>query len=243
MAADSSERSRRVAGVDGAGPGWLCIARDLGGGELCAQLFATARALAEQSPPPLVIAWDVPIGLGEREPRACDALARASLGPPRASSVFPAPLRPVLAARPHAEASRLRRAIDGRGVSIQAFGIYPKVAEVDALLRATPALRARVYEVHPEVSFQAWNRGVAIRASKKTREGRAARLALVAAHFGANAFALVRAQWTKQTVADDDILDAFAALWTAERIAVGRARRLPADPPRDGLGLPMQIVY
>ena len=40
-----------------------------------------------------------------------------------------------------------------------------------------------------------------------------------------------------------DILDAFAALWTAERIAAGRARTLPEQPPMDDTGLPMRIVY
>jgi predicted RNase H-like nuclease len=232
-----------VAGVDGARSGWICLTRGLAGGSVRARLFASAAALAEQEPLPDVIAWDVPIGLDERAPRACDRLARAALGRPRGASVFPAPLRPVLAARTHAEATHLRRAIDDRGVSIQAFGIYAKVAEVDALLRARRGLRARVYEVHPEVSFQAWNGGLAICASKKTREGRAARLALVAAHFGADAFPLARARWTKAAVADDDVLDAFAALWTAERIARGRARSLPEDPPLDGCGLPMRIVY
>jgi hypothetical protein len=43
-------------------------------------------------------------------------------------------------------------------------------------------------------------------------------------------------------VADDDILDAFAALWTAERIAPGEAVTLPEVPPRDRHGLPMEMV-
>ncbi len=34
-------------------------------------------------------------------------------------------------------------------------------------------------------------------------------------------------------VADDDIVDAFAALWTAERILRGDACTLPAAPPRE----------
>ncbi|MFL5635521.1 MAG: DUF429 domain-containing protein, partial [Gemmatimonadaceae bacterium] len=43
--------------------------------------------------------------------------------------------------------------------------------------------------------------------------------------------------------ADDDILDAFAALWTAERVARGAAITLPhADPPMDSVGLPMRML-
>jgi predicted RNase H-like nuclease len=44
-------------------------------------------------------------------------------------------------------------------------------------------------------------------------------------------------------VADDDILDAFAALWTAERITSGVAVTLPENKPLDSTGLPMRIVY
>jgi predicted RNase H-like nuclease len=42
--------------------------------------------------------------------------------------------------------------------------------------------------------------------------------------------------------APDDVLDAFAALWSADRIARGEAINLPAIPPRDSVGLRMEIV-
>lgn len=39
-----------------------------------------------------------------------------------------------------------------------------------------------------------------------------------------------------------DILDAFAALWSADRIARGLALRFPeGEPARDASGLPMVI--
>jgi predicted RNase H-like nuclease len=41
----------------------------------------------------------------------------------------------------------------------------------------------------------------------------------------------------------DDILDACAAAWTAERILHGKARRLPPRPPVDGRGLRMEIWF
>jgi predicted RNase H-like nuclease len=43
-------------------------------------------------------------------------------------------------------------------------------------------------------------------------------------------------------VARDDILDAMAACWTAERIVSGEALCLPDDPPRDARGLRMEIL-
>lgn len=241
MPAHSSEGAPLLAGVDGCRAGWLCLSRD-GGGPVEARVFSAAAALADATPATL-IGWDVPIGLTAGDARPCDVLARRLLGRPRAASVFTAPIRPALGAGTQAEATRATRAANGNGVAAQAFGIYAKVAEVDALLRTRPDLRARIIEVHPEVSFRAWNAGVAFTASKKKRDGFSARLALVARHFGDDAFPRVRARWTKSRVADDDVLDAFAALWTAERIAAGVAVSLPVAPPCDAFGLPMRIVY
>jgi len=39
------------------------------------------------------------------------------------------------------------------------------------------------------------------------------------------------------------IIDAFAALWTAERILAGTARSAPATPPRDAHGFAMEMVW
>ena len=247
MAAQTSERppASRVAGVDGCKARWLCIARDLWSGGIDARLFDTAAQLADQQPLPDVIAWDIPIGLVENGAgRACDRAARSILRAPRASSVFTAPIRAALAARSQQEASEITAAhCAGRRVAAQAFGIYPKVRQVDALLAARPQLRDRIREIHPEVSFWAWNGGVAIQASKKTEAGQRERLALVEAHFGAGSMERVRAQLAPSRAPADDILDAFAALWTAERIACGTARTLPAEPTRDAVGLRMEMVY
>lgn len=243
MRTHSSEGGPALAGVDGCRAGWLCLLRPGRGDPVEARVFPTAAALIEATADVRVIAWDVPMGLAAAETRDCEALARRLLGWPRSASVFTAPIRPALVARSQAEATRITRERSGQGVSAQAFGIYAKVAEVDAVLRARPALTGRIVEVHPEVSFRAWNEGVAFAASKKRTEGFTPRLALVTRHFGADAFARVRSRWTKSRVADDDVLDAFAALWTAERIAGGASVSLPDRPPRDAFGIPMRIVY
>lgn len=143
-----------------------------------------------------------------------------------------------------AEASAATERADGRRVGAQAWGIYPRVRDIDRALRTSPAsVPRKVYEVHPEVSFRAWNGDRAVQAPKKTREGNAVRRRLVDRHFGADAYPGVRAAFLKKHVADDDILDAFAALWSAERILRGVAATLPPDPPSDRFGLPMRIVY
>jgi predicted RNase H-like nuclease len=39
----------------------------------------------------------------------------------------------------------------------------------------------------------------------------------------------------------DDVLDALAAMWTAERVLAGTAVRLPENPPVDDVGLRMEM--
>lgn len=58
------------------------------------------------------------------------------------------------------------------------------------------------------------------------------------------AFLLAPAQRTlpRGQYKNDDLLDAFAALWTAERIYQGKATELPDNPPTDAFGLKMAIV-
>ena len=173
----------RLAGVDGCRGGWLCILKDTETGAVTAEVFGSARELFSQEPAPAVLTIDIPIGLPEEGSRRCDAAAREVLGP-RSRSVFPAPIRPALAAVGRTEASRITREVDGRGVSPYAWGIYPKVREVDAALREDAGLQAWVREVHPEVCFWALNSQEPMAHGKKKPEGRRERQELVEAQFG-----------------------------------------------------------
>lgn len=232
-----------VAGVDGCKGGWLCLTRRVGGGPVESRVYATARELFAQRPQPAVFAIDIPIGLPEAGSRECDREARRVLGWPRCTSVFPAPIRPALQARTREEASAITERIDGRKVGAQAWNLYGKIREVDEALAAMRPGGPVVREAHPEVCFWAWNGGDAIAAPKRSLEGRSTRRAMVDKGLGPNAFAEIRSANRKRSVADDDILDAFATLWTAERILRGSARTLPEEPPRDPEGLPEEIVY
>jgi len=232
-----------VAGADGCKGGWIRASRETASGELRFDVCAEAPLLLRTAPSPQVLGIDIPIGLPERGTRACEQEARALLGP-RRSSVFPAPIRPALAAGTREEASRITEQLDGgRKVSTQAWGIYPKIRALDALLEQSGEARARVREVHPEVCFWAWNGGEPMRAAKKTPAGRRQRLALAQQWLGAGVLARARDGLARGDVGDDDLLDAIAALWTATRIAQGRARTLPEKPLEDARGLRMEIVY
>ena len=79
----------------------------------------------------------------------------------------------------------------------------------------------------------AWNNGEPIRESKKSHQGMNIRLSLLTAHFGETAASLVRKRHPAGQVADDDIYDAFAALWTAEHILLETAKSIPDQPEID----------
>ena len=224
----------RIAGVDGCRAGWIAMVKD--GASIEPRLCVTDEELHALFKECAVAAVDIPIGLAERGPRSCDHHARRFLGR-RASSVFPAPLRPLLALSEYGEANRVARKLQNRGISKQGWAIVRKVDQIDRLLQRHRDLRGRVYEVHPEVSFGMWNGGAPIAASKKTKEGIAARRTLVIEHFGEDVL-----QSIPRGAREDDVLDALAALWTAERILAGRSREL-GDARADQTGLPMRIVY
>jgi len=231
-----------VAGVDACRGGWLCLTRSGSSGTISSVVHESAAALLGQERQPDVLAIDIPIGLCNLGVRDCDSIARKMLGS-RASCVFTAPIRPVLQAKTHREASSIRNRAEGKKISAQVWGIVPKIREIDALLSAEPSLQAFVREVHPEICFLAWNGGAAIADRKKSPAGKARREVLVAAYFGDRAFARVRDRHPRTKVADDDINDAFAALWTAERILDGSAKVIPDRAYRDPFGLRMEICY
>ncbi len=234
----------RVAGVDGCRGGWVAVLLDTQKARahrpeirVCAR-FVEVLALPGNL---TVVAVDVPIGLLEKPQRGgrfCDQEARHLLGR-RASSVFSPPSRQGLQAEHYAE-------VRGQGLTRQAFGILPKIREVDRLM--TPRLQAKVYEAHPELAFRTLT-GHPMRFNKKTAQGRRERL---------RALEQARPGWLKRLscrvasglkflprrqVAPDDLLDAAALAYTALRIAKKEAIRIPSYPPQDGKGLRMEIWY
>lgn len=238
-----SIQARHAAAADGCKAGWIALNRVAGGG-VQARLCATAAELVAQlrglDPQPQVLLIDMPIGLPAQGARRCDQLARQWLGV-RRSSLFPAPIRPVLGAASWEQACAIREGIEGKRMSRQSWNITARVRELDALLQAEPRLQAWLREGHPELSFTLLA-GAPLPEIKKTAAGKALRLVLVDRHFGAGAFTAVRQQFRRGQVGDDDILDAFAALWSAERFLRGEAITLPPAAEHDPTGLAMAIT-
>ena len=68
--------------------------------------------------------------------------------------------------------------------------------------------------------------------SKKSVEGHKIRRQLLERTFSNFDFDLIRAQYLKKDVADDDILDALIVLWSTKRIAAGKAEFIPSHPTK-----------
>jgi predicted RNase H-like nuclease len=223
--------ARGPVALAGAGAGALTV-------QVVAGLDGVVAAL--QSGDLAAAAIDIPIGLAASQSRACDREARRLLGP-RRSSVFPAPVRAVLAARTYAEACEISRAACGKGLSKQLYNIVNKIREVDAV--QSPRLQRQLFEASPELSFavMAGDAPTPMRHSKRTPEGRAERVAVLRASLGVDVVLLVDSP--PAGAARDDVLDAIALAWTARRYVAGTSVRLGGEPTEvDETGLRMEVI-
>lgn len=237
-----------IAGVDGCRAGWIAALMPLDDPHSWRIRIAPALADILDGPEePAVLAVDMPIGLPETirgSGRLPEQLVRPLLGA-RQSSVFAIPSRAAVYARSFEEACAIALATSDppRKVSLQGFCIFPKIREIDALLRERPALASKVYEVHPEVAFWAMNGGRALAEPKKIKSkpyepGLALRRQLL---IGAGLPQdLVRSS-PPRGAGPDDLLDALAGLTVARDIARGGGQSFPEPPGRDSYGLPVAI--
>lgn len=232
-------------GIDGCKAGWFVAKQCARTGEISTRVIACFEDLIDWDHDHAVVAVDIPIGLSSDGMRACDNHARKLLGRPRASSVFSPPTRAALATSTYEEACEINHAASGKRISIQAFHIRKKIREVDDLLHAHAGARTRVFEVHPELSFmhlrmQEGGPAHGLRESKAHASGFALRHAMLVRCFGSAVDAALAARKPAQA-SQDDVLDAFAVLWSARRIASGEAHRIPDAIETDAASIPMAI--
>lgn len=222
-----------VGGADGCRTGWVVCRRDSEG----ALDIRVVKSLADACEGLSILAVDMPVGLldSPRPGRPCEREARTLL-PGKTSSVFPSPCRPALACASYAEANATSKEL-GAGLTRQAFHLFPKLRELDALLRDSTRLRSVIREAHPELAFARMNGGKPVLSKKRKPAGFAERQDL-----------LIRHGFTWKTgglpgAARDDVLDAMAVCRTALLIAEGMATRLGPARERDRYGLPMNIWF
>ncbi len=230
-----------VAGVDGCKGGWVVVFRHTKTGRGFPRFVANLTEIVEAAERPAWIAIDMPMGFADEAPRGgrdCEKAARAILGPAgRASCVFSAPCRGALGTKDYPAANARNRKAHGVGLSKQAWNLFPKMRELDALLRARPD--APIFESHPELCFGRLA-GEPLRAAKKTKDGQVQRLALLAKE-GFRDLPDWLDLFPRKHVAPDDVIDAAVVCLTALRRAKGAAERLPAQAPKDRYGIEMAI--
>lgn len=212
-------------GVDGCPGGWVAV--ELGDGHFSRAAFCPSfNEILTVFPEATDVGVDIPIGLPESGPRAADTAARAFVGA-RRSSVFTTPTRLLLESewRP------------GLGITRQSHGLGQRIFEVERAIDHG-ARQDRIYEVHPEVSFAAMG-GRPLADPKTSWNGQHTRRQLLRAcgiDVPDNLASI-------GVVPPDDLLDAAAAAWTANRIASRKATTLPGTPPIDRGGRAVAIWY
>lgn len=222
-----------VVGVDAFRGGWVAVVlRD--GSFVRAVAVARFREVLVAVPTAEVVAVDIPIGLLERGWRRADHEARQFLGG-RFASVFSTPPQAAAEAATYEAANQACRALTGQGLSRQAWALVPKILDVEGCREEAGA---RLYEIHPEVSFRALARRALV-AGKKTWAGAAERRRLLE---GAG-IVLPDDLGPAGLAGADDVLDAAVAAWSAARIAAGAAGCLPDPPERDARSRPVAIWY
>lgn len=225
-----------VLGVDACPSGWVGVL--LGPeGRATVHVASSIKGLIEQvreTASPVVVAVDIPIGLPDSGSRQADALARKAL-PGKGSSVFTTLTRAAYASSSYAEGREANLvATNGESsASAQAYALGKKILDVDAWVRSDPG--AVVIEVHPELCF-ARMAGTPVLEKKKDPAGVSIRRELL------DRAGLVAPGWFSGSgFAEDDLLDACAAAWSAARRLEGSAESLPEVPEKFSDGIPAAI--
>jgi predicted RNase H-like nuclease len=255
MAMSKASEQVWLAGVDGCPGGWIATFAGPSGEHNEPRVFSQFTGILAALKEPSIIAIDVPIGLPERGGRAAENAVRPLLGRLK-QSVFPIPSRRAVFAEigpfadqqaryaAHRRAGAIAAATSkpSKRITIQAFGIFPKIREVDAMMQSNASLKERIYETHAELAFRQLN-GRPLDEPKKVKgrpyaPGLALRRRLLTdAGFPA---AIVEAA-PPHGAGPDDLLDALACAFVARRIAAGVAQPFPDPPERDQFDLPMAI--
>jgi predicted RNase H-like nuclease len=244
-----------LAGVDGYRDGWLVVlirpdGRDVQIIETPVRKFADVLAMAN------IVAIDMPVGLPPLGGREAETLVRPFLG--RLSrSVFPVPSRQAVfcergpfqseseryAAHQRACSKAEETSRPPKRITMQAFGLFPKMQDVDECLRTTPDAIGRVFEVHPEVAFWRLNGQNALTEPKK-RKGRPNPPGLACRRRLLKNAGLPESSINAKApkgAGPDDLLDALVCAVVARRIFKRCAISFPSPPVPDACGIPMAI--
>jgi predicted RNase H-like nuclease len=218
-----------IAGVDGCKDKWIAVIEDEAGRTAVRNPCGFEELYKDKNLELIVI--DIPIGLPDRGSRLADVGARRLLKH-RHVCVFPAPIRPILDCPSREEACAKCLDIGNKRVNVFQWAIVPKVRRIDLALRRHKGIQDRVREGHPEVTFALMNKNTPLLSKKKTA-GIEQRENLLRNYFS---------DLRTNTPHLEDVLDAYALLWTAKRIKLNTEQRFPETPEFDRFGMRMEIA-
>lgn len=219
-------KTSSVLGVDGAGRGWVFAQPQTGKLGYVEQL--------SDLPSAQVVAIDIPLGFPPTGARRDAEVAAAGLLARGRSSVFwtlPKQVYEIdtngLSGRAAYAAARTKAlATTDSSISAQAWALRKKILHAQAFLSRASGI---VIEVHPEVAFRTMNQNQLLQHGKKTWLGSLERHRILSEHgHNPNDYA-----GESGPAAVDDVLDAIAAAWVAERHATGQSRPLGTPAPPD----------
>ena len=118
-----------------------------------------------------------------------------------------------------------------------------KIREVHDYMRANPGSGHFLYEVHPHLSFLELKGGLGNSRQDPGKPRFRDQLSFLCDIFPSEALYQALTAFRHAEASRRDILDAFAMLWSAKRIATSRAERLPSMPVYDARGFDMAIWY
>lgn len=217
--------ARIVVGADVCQGSWAAI-RLVDGlfdrGAVLPTLSEVARTFGKDAS---TIAVDIPLSyaLPGTKGRMCEREGRAMLGP-RRSSMFDTYPQAILEAPNHSIANTLAQKTVGCGIPQQSFGLRKAIAEAISLSAEDP----RIHETHPELVFSSLAGSLA---AKKSWTGFRQRLEALE-----NVGILLPIEFPEMDhAAMDDVIDAAAAAFAADRIAQGIGQRVPSQGSDESL--------
>ena len=218
---------KEIFGIDGCRFGWV-VAEEKTKGDLSIQLIESLNYLESVISKKAIAGIDIPLAIHEKGFRMADAEARVLLKS-RASTIFSAPAKETLLSDNYNDACAINESICGKKISKQSWFLFSKIKEARTIF-CQAHKKIKLYEVHPELSFMAMNDMRVIELGKKTDEGFKMRHKLVKKLFSKFDFEQTRANFKRCDVADDDILDAIAVLWSTQKIVANMASYVPKKP-------------